>query len=264
MVPNLTKPFMIAKIRAAGATDVIQHGATWADADAYLRAEILGRDPDGIYVPPFDDPLVWEGSSTIVDEMTRQMDEGPPDAIVCSVGGGGLFCGIMRGLERRGESWEKVRVLAMETVGAESLAKSLAAGERVTLDGISSIAISLGAVTVAEQAFRYAQRENVKSIVLRDAEAVMGVWRLADDERILVEPACGVSVATCYDGRLKRELGQKLGPESKVVIVVCGGSHVTVGMIEEWRRTYGDVGEMAATGDKVVPSTNTRPQPNGA
>ena len=247
---------MIAKIRTAGATRVIQQGATWADADSYLRTEVLAKDSNGIYVPPFDHPYIWEGASTLVDEVAAQLPGGgKPDAIVCSVGGGGLFCGVMRGLDRH--AWADVPVLAMETRGAESLAESLKAGELVTLPGITSIATSLGATRVAEQTFGYGQRPNVKSVVLEDAEAAMGCWRLADDERILAETASGVSVAVCYNGALAKAV-KGLNEDSRVVVVVCGGSNVTVEMLVEFRRVYGSV-EKGVTADEDVPSTNTAP-----
>ena len=69
----------------------------------------------------------------------------------------------------------------------------------------------------------------------------MGCCRFADDERILVELACGVTLALCYDGRLKKALGRPVRKDEKVVLVVCGGQAVTTGMIEQWRREVGDV-----------------------
>jgi L-serine/L-threonine ammonia-lyase len=57
VVPHSTKPMMIAKIRAAGASDVIQHGANFGEADAYLRNVVLAANKDGVYVPPFDHPV---------------------------------------------------------------------------------------------------------------------------------------------------------------------------------------------------------------
>ena len=197
-------------------------------------------------MPPFDHEDVWDGAATMIDELPEK-----PDAVVCSVGGGGLFCGLMRGLERR--DWSDVKVLALETQGAESLHRSLREGELVRLNEITSIATSLGATRVAERAFQYAQRENVRSVVLEDREAVMGCWRLADDERLLVEPACGVNVALCYDGRLKKFLPD-LTPESKVVIILCGGATVTLETLIEWRDKYGLM-EKETTDDEEVPST---------
>jgi L-serine/L-threonine ammonia-lyase len=146
----------------------------------------------------------------------------------------------------------------METVGADSLAKSLEKGERITLSAITSIATSLGAVRVAEQAFRCGQRRNVKSVVLSDAEAAMGAWRLADDERLLVDPECGVSVVPCYGGRLKKMLPE-LREDSKVIIIACGGSAVTVEKLVEYRQTYGKMlnWESEAANSSVVPSRHT-------
>ena len=250
VVPTSTKPSMIAKIRTAGASRVIQHGGSWAEADQFLRDEVLANDPHGVYVPPFDHDDVRYGASTIIEELEER-----PDAIVCSVGGGGLFSGIQLGLESRG--WKDVSVLAMETEGAESLAMSLNEGKLVTLPAITSIATSLGAKRVAQTTFDLGRRSNVRSVVLSDAEAAMGCWRLADDERLVVEPACGVSVAVCYDGRLKQLL-PKLTNESKVVVIVCGGSDITLEMLMGYRKQYADV-ESMATNDGDVPSTQSAP-----
>lgn len=54
VVPYTTKPMMIAKIKAAGASDVIQHGNDVGQADTYLRTVVMPSHKDGVYVPPFD------------------------------------------------------------------------------------------------------------------------------------------------------------------------------------------------------------------
>lgn len=258
-MPFSTKPVMLAKLRAAGAKDVIQHGATWADADSYLRSELLSKDESGVYVPPFDDAAIWAGNATMIHEIAEQLGGARPEAVVCCVGGGGLFNGVMQGLEEVG--WGDLPVVAVETAGADSLNAALRAGERVTLPGITSRATSLGATRVAEKTFEYARRGNVRSVVLSDAEAAMGCWRLADDERLMVELASGVCVALCYDGRLEGVLGRKLTGESNVVVVVCGGSGVTVEMLAEWRREFGDV-EKGMPKNEDVPSAQSAPRPD--
>ena len=247
---------MIAHIKAAGAHTLIQHGASWKEADAYLRETVLAADPGGVYVPPFDHVDIWEGHATMMQEIKKQMDGKKPAAVVCSVGGGGLLCGVVRGLEEAG--WGRVEVVAVETEGAESLAKSLEKGEVVTLEGITSRATSLGAVRVCDGAWEVARRGNVRSVVLSDAEAAMGCWRLADDERVLVEMSCGVSVALCYDGRLEKALGRKLGREDTVVVVLCGGSNVTLDMLVKWREEFGWV-EKGMPKREDVPSEQTAP-----
>jgi L-serine/L-threonine ammonia-lyase len=191
--------------------------------------------------------------------MITQLNDTAPDVIICSVGGGGLFNGINQGLDAL--SIDGTTILAMETEGAASLNASVNAGKLVTLPGITSQATSLGAVTVTQRTLDYALRANVKSVVLPDAEAAMGCWRLADDERIMVEMACGVNVALCYDGRLEQILGRRVQPDEKIVIILCGGSNVTFEMLANWRKEFAYIEERRdLTNSKVhVPSDITAP-----
>lgn len=156
VVPLSTKKAMIEKIKAAGATNVIQFGASWFEADTYLRETVIkqardqGEEPS--YVHPFDHPDVWAGHSTLVKEIQETMSElgeSAPNAIACSIGGGGLLSGVIDGVDQQGESWRKTKVIAIETKGADSMSQSLQQKQLVTLPGITSIASSLGAVRVA-------------------------------------------------------------------------------------------------------------------
>ena len=262
---------MLTRIRAAGAESVIQEGASWIEADTYMRETLMPeaeqRGEKVVYVPPFDDPDIWEGHSWMVDEIRDDLDkivlderrgEVEPAAILCGVGGGGLFSGVMKGLDRH--RWKDVAVIALETYGTDSLNQALKKGElkAPTLPAITSRATCLGARTVCRQAFEYGQRDNVRSVVLGDAEAAMGCWRLADDERLMVELACGVNVALCYDGRLEKYLGKELNADSKVVVVVCGGSNITVEELASYRQEYGYI-EKSMPKAAEIPSTQTAP-----
>ncbi|KFX99586.1 hypothetical protein O988_03768 [Pseudogymnoascus sp. VKM F-3808] len=242
--------FMVTKLRALGAT-VHQAGRNWKEADTYLRDMVMGHSSksgvEEVYVPPFDHPDIWEGASSLVPELEAQMrDVGGYDGVVCSVGGGGLLAGIADGLRQAGRT-KQVGILAVETEGAASLAACLEKGEVTTLDGISSIATSLGCVRVADHAYEVALQDTVELAVLSDAQAAMGSVHLADMERIMAEVACGVSVAACFDGSLRRGLGKGCGDaewkERKVVVVVCGGSIVSTRLLEEYRERYGAVVE---------------------
>lgn len=238
VVPQSTSAFMIAKIREAGAHEVIQEGTSWYEADSYLKTVVIPaateRGEKPVYVPPFDAQEIWDGNSTITDEVLDDLGQAP-DLIVCSVGGGGLFCGLMQGRDRAGEKAKQMRVLAVETEGAESLNLSVREGKLSTLPAITSIATTLGARTVAERAFEYAKEEGVKSVVLSDREAMEGCVRFANDERIMVEASCGVCLALCYGGRLRKAM-PTLTEDSKVVIVVCGGKNITAAMLETWEQ----------------------------
>jgi L-serine/L-threonine ammonia-lyase len=246
VVPVLTSPFMVGKLRDLGA-HVVQTGANWSEADRYLREELLAKEKGrGVYVPPFDHPDVWAGASTIVDELARQMDGVDVDGIVCNVGGGGLLCGIMQGLEvRRKTTLGKARVLAVETVGAESLYRSVEAGKLVTLEKITSIATSLGAPRVAEECFEWTRRRPDQLIcsTVTDGQAAMGCVKFLDDTRLLVEVACGATIAPVYNGDLRKTLGKGLNDEEwkqkNIVLIVCGGSNISLEILNKYRDTYG-------------------------
>ena len=55
----------------------------------------------------------------MIDEIKEQLHGDVPDAVVVAVGGGGLLSGICQGLHQ--VCWEDVPVVAMETVGCDSL-----------------------------------------------------------------------------------------------------------------------------------------------
>ena len=262
VVPHSTKQYTIDIMRAAGASDVLQHGASWFEADTFLRETFIDvpeqQEIDGVknvYVHPFDNPIIWGGHSSIISELADQLparEDGdktqfPADVIICSVGGGGLFNGIIQGLNEYNKSHPKdglrekeLDVLAVETKGADSLAYSLQSGELKSLDAITSIATTLGALCVAPMAFQNAREPpegvRVTSVVVPDAEAARGVVTFADEMRILVEPACGVSIDVALGARLREAVtDRELGPDSRVVVVVCGGSAVTPEIVADYR-----------------------------
>src|SRR5258708_8148979 len=116
------------------------------------------------------------------------------DAVVASVGGGGVLAGILPGLLRQGRT--DCRVIACETTGAASFRAALDAGHPVKLDRIDSIAKSLAALQVASWPVDAIKQFPHESVVLSDADAIMGVTRFADGHRQLVAPARAASRAS--------------------------------------------------------------------
>lgn len=162
----------------------------------------------------------------MIDEVVRA--GASFDAVVLSVGGGGLLCGVALGLRRNGLG--HVPVVALETHGADSLSQSVAAGRRVELPAITSIATSLGAKQVCEAAFALRQTHDLRCHVVTDRDALSACEQFLLDHRLLVEPACGAALAGVYLSR--PEILR--GVESPLVIV-CGGATATYAQIQTWR-----------------------------
>ena len=199
---------------------VVVHGSSWQEANA-LAQTLIG--PDDAFIHPFDDPLLWTGHASLIDEVAEAGVK--PDAVVLSVGGGGLLSGVVEGLQRNG--WADVPVLAVETNGAASLNAAIQAGHSVELERIASVATSLGAKRVANQALACAQQHPVHSHLVSDRAALQACERFLLDHRVLVEPACGASLALAY-------APATLAQYRNVLVVVCGGATATLEQIQAW------------------------------
>jgi L-serine/L-threonine ammonia-lyase len=210
-------------IRGEGA-EVLEHGDSWDDSHIY--ATQLAPQLDAAYIHPFDDPLVWAGHATMIQEAAEYGIK--PEVVVVSVGGGGLLCGVVQGLQDVG--WADVPVVAAETKGADSFAASVAAGRIVTLERITSIATTLGARRVAAESLAWTRRHEINPWVVSDRSAVNACLRFADDHRVLVEPACGAALSVVYD---RAEPIQRRGP---VLVVVCGGAGATRELLASWEQ----------------------------
>ncbi len=226
VVPRATSEHAREVIRRVGAT-VLEHGAVWDDAHAHALT-LVAADPGMTYVHPFDAPEIWAGHASLIEECARQ--RGKPGAVVVSVGGGGLLCGVIEGMQRVG--WGDVPVLAVETEGAASYAAALEAGALVELTEITSLATTLGARKVCQRALDLAGVQPVTPWQVSDRAAVAACLRFADRHRVLVEPSCGAALAALEEAPLLRGRGP-------VLVVVCGGAGVTLGALQAWKERVG-------------------------
>lgn len=220
VVPETTSARARELLAREGAEVRVQ-GLSFQEANAHAQSLLGAHDA---FIHPFDDPLLWEGHAGMIDEVARAGLR--PDAVVLAVGGGGLLSGVVEGLRRQG--WNEVPVIAVETRGADSYAQSLAAGRRIELPAIASIATSLGARMVSEHALALAAEHPIASVVVSDQEAVAACLRFMDDHRVVVEPACGAALALAY------EAGERLARFDNVLAIACGGATATVAQLQAW------------------------------
>lgn len=124
-VPSTTSPLAIDNMRAQGANIQIT-GTCLDDAIAAAQAYVHTH-PTAAFIPPFDHPDVFDGNGTVVDEILAQLHAGGSVdnglGIMCSVGGGGLFTGMVERLHARGLTG--VPIVTVETEGAASLTAAI-------------------------------------------------------------------------------------------------------------------------------------------
>lgn len=221
IIPESSPAIMIKKIKSEGA-EVIRHGKDWNEAD--LLARELAKEDRHFYISPFDHPLIWQGHASLIHEIKASGII--PDAVVLAVGGGGLLCGVIQGLHE--VDWTHIPVFTAETEGAASFEASIKANQLVTLKEIKTVATSLGAKSVAQQAFDWSKKHVIHPLVVSDKQAINAVLHFADDHRVLVEPACGAALSLIYDKKIDAETYKK------IIVIVCGGSGVTRSLLKQW------------------------------
>ncbi len=227
---------MMIKIIESSNAKVFIAGDNWNEANE-AALEAIRKDPNARYIPPFDDPLIWEGHSFMIDEINEQLNEDPstkgliPDAVVVCVGGGGLLKGVLLGLERVG--WLNTKVYAAETEGAASFALAKKEGKGARLQRIDTIATTLGALQVTDSVFD--TQIQTEPVVVSDADAVSACISFANSHRLLIEPSCGSSLSILTDNE---KFQKHLSQHKNILMVVCGGSAVSLELLNTWKTRF--------------------------
>jgi threonine dehydratase len=181
-------------------------------AEAFAQVAELERD-GWISIHPFDDPALMAGQGTLALEI---LDDVPQlTDIVLSIGGGGMMAGVGTVIKSLKPS---VRIWGVETQGADSMARSLAAGKIVTLEAMTSVARSLGAPAPSERTFTMAQQMLESVTVVSDKDALDAARLILDRLKVLAEPA-----AACTFAAASRLQGQ-FSAGKHVVLLLSGGN----------------------------------------
>ncbi len=188
VMPVTTPHIKIAAVEARGA-GVLLHGDSYSDA--YEHALALQARTGATFVHPYDDPDVIAGQGTIGMEILRQC-QGPLDAIFVAIGGGGLIAGIAAYVKR---VRPEVKVIGVQPVDSDAMARSLAAGRRVKLSHVGLFADGVAVKQVGRETFRLA-RQYVDDVILVDTDAICAALKdVFEDTRAILEPAGALSIA---------------------------------------------------------------------
>jgi threonine dehydratase len=211
-MPSTTPKIKIDAVKSRGA-EVILQGDTYDEA--YVEARHLGRSRKLAFVHPYDDPDVIAGQGTIGLEIVRQSSQ-PPDAVFVPVGGGGLISGIASYIKRLRPS---VKVIGVEPVDADAMARSLKAGRRVKLDHVGLFADGVAVKQVGALTFALC-RELLDGMVLVDTDQICAAIKdVFGDTRTVLEPAGALAVAGA------KAWVERTGVRGKRLVAVASGAN---------------------------------------
>ncbi|GAB3668446.1 threonine ammonia-lyase [Halopiger thermotolerans] len=180
----------ISKVKATESygAEVVLHGADYAEAAEH--AHELEREEGRTYVHAFDDELVMAGQGTIGLEIVEDCPE--VETVVVPIGGGGLISGIAAAV--KGENPD-ARVIGVQAEGASSAAASLQKGERVSLEGVETIADGIATRSIGERPFEHIQEYVDEVVTVSDPEIAVTITYLLERSKTLVEGAGAVPLA---------------------------------------------------------------------
>ena len=181
--------------------DVVLEGDSYSDSQAL--ADRMAAADSLVFVHPFDDPDVIAGQGTVGMEILRQ-HQGPIDAVLVPVGGGGLVGGIAAYIKA---VRPEVRVVGVQSVDSDAMSRSLEAGRRVALDDVGLFSDGTAVKRVGEETYRLC-REHVDAMLRVDNDAVCAAIKdVFQDTRSILEPAGALAVAGLKQWAASRPAG---------------------------------------------------------
>jgi threonine dehydratase len=212
VMPVTTPRIKVDAVAARGA-EVVLHGDSYAEA--YEKSLHLKSRRGLTFVHPYDDPEVIAGQGTIGMEILRQHPR-PIDAIFVPVGGGGLISGIAAYVKTINP---KIRIVGVEPVDADAMARSLKAGKRVKLDHVGLFADGVAVKEVGRETFRLC-KALVDEMVLADTDEMCAAIKdVFEDTRVVLEPAGALAIAGA------KAWVERRGVRGRTLVAIASGAN---------------------------------------
>ena len=209
VMQSTANPFRIALAQTELAEVIIKEPgkATFAEA------ERLSRDEGRTFVHPFEGINTTLGTAGVGLEFMQDVPD--LEAIIVSVGGGGLISGVAAAVKAMNP---KCQVYGVEPTGADAMSQSLKAGGPITLGKIDTIADSLSPPMTLPFGHAVCNAYIDDMVTVTDDEICAGMVHFQQEAKLAVEPAAAASMAALTGPLRERLRGKKVG------IVVCGAN----------------------------------------
>ncbi|MEO5700394.1 MAG: threonine ammonia-lyase, partial [Casimicrobiaceae bacterium] len=200
----------VTNCRQLGAT-VFLHGD--GVADARTEADRLAALGGLTFISPYDNRDVIAGQGTMGLEVLEQTPD--VEAVVVPVGGGGLIAGMGIAIKGRRPG---VEVIGVEPVHAACLTAALAAGHPTPVTLQPTLADGLAVAQIGDLPFAALQGVIDRVITVDEASIALGILRLIELEKSVVEGGGATPLAAFLAGKLDHLKGRR------VVLILSGGN----------------------------------------
>ena len=202
----------ISKVEATKAYGAKVELVKGAYDDAAARSQQMKKEKGYTFIHPFDDDAVIAGQGTIGLEILDQLAD--VDAVLVPVGGGGLVSGVACAIK---QLRPQCKVYGVQAAAAPSMRDSVAAGEQITLDSVSTFADGIAVKHPGDITFKMVNEYVDGVVTVTEDEIAAAILALIEKQKMIAEGAGAVAVAAVMFHKV--ELAGK-----KVVALVSGGN----------------------------------------
>jgi threonine dehydratase len=191
--------------------EVIEFDRYADDREALVTA--LAAERGLTLVHPYDEPLVMAGQGTVGLELIADVDD--LDTVIVPVGGGGLIAGVATAVKALAP---QARVVGVEPEAGDDVARSLRAGERVSIDVPQTIADGQQVTAAGERTWEVIRALVDDVVTVSDAEIVETMRLLFERLKVVAEPSGATALAAALAGRVG------VRGDGTVGVVISGGN----------------------------------------
>ena len=172
----------------------------------------LAAERDLTLIHPYDNQLVMAGQGTVALELLDQVQS--LDAVVVPVGGGGLISGIATVVNALSPG---TRVVGVEPLASDDVARSLASGHRERVEVKATIADGQQTATPGQLTWPVIQRLVDEVVTVSDDQIVAAMRVLFERCKLVAEPSGATGLAALLAGAASL-------PGKRVAVIVSGGN----------------------------------------
>ncbi|WP_439598972.1 threonine dehydratase [Falsiroseomonas sp.] len=206
-----------AAMRAQGAR-LVEHGA---DFDAAREHAMVLAAAEGLEFAPSFAPDLVRGVATYALELFRAAP--PLDALYVPIGLGSGICGCIMARDLLGLSTE---IIGVQSTGADSYARSFAAGRVVTTERAETRADGMATRVPDPAALAIIAKGAARIVTVTDAEVAAAIRAYWQDTHNLAEGAGAAPLAALLQER-DRMAGKR------VATILCGGN-IDLDLFRDW------------------------------
>lgn len=203
-----TSPYKVEAARSLGAEVDLFAGLA---LDRQSRVEQIGRERGMTVIDTWEERPIIAGHGTIGLEILDALPD--VEQVLVPVSSGGAAAGVAAAIK---QSAPGVRVIGVQPRGADAAARSLAAGEPVSIDHWDSIADGLSARRPGERPFAHLQRFLDEIVLLEERDIAVAHTTLLRRAKVVAEAAGSVATAAYLSGRVDTSL--------RTAAIVTGGN----------------------------------------